>query len=75
MITVVALSLTTALIAAGMGLKAFTIWVNRTAGGEIGEHLRRIDELEERVAELEERSDFAERLLTEGPRRPADTPA
>lgn len=51
---------------AGIGLKALSLWVHRPVGpaGDAAD-VQRIEELEERVAELEERVDFSERLLAE----------
>lgn len=45
-----------------IGVKAYGIWVGRRASNLDD---RRIAELEDRVAELEERADFAERVLAE----------
>ena len=66
MVAIVAIALGGACALGGMGLKAFTTWVNRPAVRESDPaDLQRIEELEERVAELEERVDFSERLLAD----------
>ena len=66
LVALVAISVGAGLGFAGIALKAFSTWVNRPAvkGGH-GPDLHRIEDLEERLAELEERVDFSERLLAE----------
>jgi hypothetical protein len=58
----VAIVFGTTVALAFIGVKAFGIWVGRRTSNL---DARRIEELEERVAELEERADSAERVLTE----------
>ena len=55
-----------------IGVKAYGIWASRRTSSLDG---RRIEELEERVAELEERADFAERVLTREPHKREIPPA
>lgn len=66
LVAIVAVAGAFAVALGGIALKGFSMWVNRSAVGEgEGMDLRRIEDLEGRVAELEERVDFSERLLTE----------
>ncbi len=67
----VAIVFGTAVALAFVGVKAYGIWVGRRASNL---DARRIEELEGRVAELEERADFAGRLLTEE-RHPGQIPS
>ena len=58
----VAIVFATTVALAFVGVKAFGIWVGRR---ESKLDAQRLEQLEGRVAELEERADFAERALTE----------
>jgi hypothetical protein len=58
----VAIVFGTAVALAFVGVKAFGIWVGRRASNL---DAPRLEQLEGRVAELEERADFTERALTE----------
>ena len=55
-----------------IGVKAYGIWVGRHTSNL---DARQIAELEDRVADLEERADFTERVLTEERRQEQIPPA
>lgn len=66
LIPIVAIATGALVAVAAIALRGLKMWVDRpVAGGGSGVDLHRIEELEERVAELEERADFSERLLSD----------
>jgi hypothetical protein len=74
MVAIVAIAIGGGCAFMGMGLRAFQTWVNRPRHDVLGAaDTHRLEDLEFRIAELEERADFTERLLAEQKRR--DLPA